>query len=239
LYLLFACAVYFDISIYRIKRLFELEDEEHRGEGDCEKIRYRLGEVNRRRFHSRIKEQRNYINKRKQEHKLSHNSNRHRGERLAKRYEGHLAGNLYAKYTEHGTINTQRRRSKVEESCLRCENRSECARENQHTEPKRDGINKAATKEKLENSLYSILVFCTVVVAYYRLCALCKSLQRKHRKLHYARENSHRAYGNIAAISLKRGVKANRNYALARLHYERSKTERKARQSKLQVDFQG
>ena len=81
--------------IYILQRLFELNCKEHRGKGYGKQVGNRLGKIYARGLHSLREEDRHNIDKWKQKHELTHYSNNHRGQCLAERYKGHLAGYLY------------------------------------------------------------------------------------------------------------------------------------------------
>ena len=62
-----------------------------------------------------------------------------------------------------------------------------------------------------------------------------QALQRKHRKLHDARQDRHRADRDVAAVFKKRRVEADRDDALACLHDKRRRAKRDARQEEFRA----
>ena len=107
---------------------------------------------------------------------------------------------------------------------------TEYAKAKHDKRPDQRGIRQADGQEHAEGLSDALDVFRAVVIAQDRLRALRDPLQGQERKLHDAREDGHGADGDIAAVAGQRGIEADGEHALARLHDKRRRAEAHAGQ---------
>ena len=160
------------------------------------------------------------IDQRQQEHEFTQHRDRDRANGVADGYKRHLAGDLDSEDKEHRAVDTQRLRREGYKLGVGREYLGKDGGEEHYAAPQQEGIRQADRQQQAEGLAHPVGVAGAVIVARYRLRPLSDALERQHGELHYAREDSHCADRDIPAVFEQRRIEADRDNALARLHYE-------------------
>lgn len=206
----------------------ELVGEEDGGEGHGEGIGDGLGQVDAQ---GRIRDEvRQQVDQRDEQDEFAHDGHDDGADGLADGDEGDLAGLLDAEDRQHRAVDAKGAAGEFDQFGVRREDPGEHARAKHDKRPDQRGIRQADGQEHAEGLSDALDVFRAVVIAQDRLRALRDPLQGQERKLHDAREDGHGADGDIAAVAGQRGIEADGEHALARLHDKRRRAEAHAGQ---------
>lgn len=210
-----------------MQRLAKLRRKQDGGARDGDHVRDGLGQIHGGRPVGQ--QRRQQIDQRQQQHEFAQHGHDDRAQRAADGHERHLAGDLDAEQKQPRAIDAQHARREGDERRVRREDARKQAGGELDERPERDRVDQAHLEQQAKRLAHARGVFRAEVVARDRLRALSDALQRQHGKLHHAREDRHRADGDVAAVPEQGGVEAHGDDALARLHRERRQTERHAR----------
>ena len=204
----------------------ELREEQRRGHGHGDEIGDRLGEQDGGRLV--FKQQRTDIDQRNEQNDLAQHGEKQRAFGVADGDKGLLAGELNAEQQRDRHIDAERGDGKGDERGVVIKDHHKRLRRNLHRQPQRRRIGDAGEQQQPKGPFDALGVPRPVVIADDRLRALRQPDEREHGKLHHARQNRHRADGRVAAVLIERGVEADGDDALGRLHDKRREAEREA-----------
>ena len=211
-----------------MQRLAKLRRKQDGRARDGDHVRDGLGQIHGGRLIGQ--QRRQQIDQRQQQHEFAQHGHDDRAQRAADGHERHLACDLDAEQKQPRAIDAQHARREGDERRVRREDARKQTGGELDERPERDRVDQAHPEQQAKRLAHACGVFRAEVVARDRLRALPDALQRQHGKLHHAREDRHRADGDVAAVLEQGGVEAHGDDALARLHRERRQTERHARQ---------